>query len=237
MNTATWKKQAAERAVQFVESGMVLGLGHGSTAAHAVEAIAAALREGALRDLVAVPCSLEVQRHARDLGIPLATLDSVSAIDLTIDGADEVDPQMHLIKGGGGALLREKVVASVSRREIIVVDGGKLSSALGTRFALPIEVVPFAVAPISRRLQQLGARVERRGGEDPFVTDQGNAILDARFEPIDDPAQLAERLTAIPGLVEHGLFVGLATDLVVADEHGVRHFRADRDLPLPIESA
>jgi ribose 5-phosphate isomerase A len=232
VDVTTWKRSAAEQAVEFVESGMVVGLGHGSTAAFAIERIAQLLRSGALRDIVAVPCSIEVARHAERLGIRLATLDDRPEVDVTIDGADEIDRQMNLIKGGGGALLREKVVASASRREIIVVDGSKLSALLGTRFAVPIEIVPFSAAPVGRRLESLGARVTRRGGDDPFLTDQGNWILDARFAPIADPPDLAGTLAAVPGIVAHGLFIGLATDLIVADARGVRHYRSDRDVPI-----
>ena len=219
------KQAAAYRAVEFVESGMTVGLGHGSTAAFAVERLAERLAEGRLVNILAVPCSLEVERLARGLGIPLTTFEQHPAIDLTIDGADEVDPHLDLIKGGGGALLREKVVASVSRREIIVVDESKLSERLGTRFALPVEVVPFACAVVSRFLTHLGATVTVRAtaAGQPFRTDQGNGILDCRFGPIRNAHDLARRLDAQPGIVEHGLFIALATDLVVADRSGVHH--------------
>ena len=230
MDVRELKRRAAERAVEFVENGMVIGLGHGSTAAFAVERIARLFHSGALPDLVAVPCSLEVADHAERLGIPLTTLDERPAIDLTIDGADEVDPQFNVIKGGGGALLREKIVASVSRREIIIVDGSKLSPALGTRFALPIEVVPFAAAIETRFLQSIGARVVRRGEGAPFLTDQGNFILDAHFGPIETPRALAQTLDARPGIVAHGLFIDLATDLIVADDVGVHHYPKGSDL-------
>ncbi|MFC2099606.1 ribose-5-phosphate isomerase RpiA [Candidatus Bipolaricaulota bacterium] len=234
MDAARLKQQAAERAVEFIESGMVVGLGHGSTTAFAIERLAHRLAAGELLDIVCIPCSAEVERHARELEIPLATLNERPTIDLTIDGADEVDPRMNLIKGGGGALLREKVVASASRREIIVVDGSKLSPALGTRFALPIEVVPFARVVEQGCLESLGAKVTLRaanaGSDVPFLTDQGNVILDASFGPIHEPSMLAEALDARPGIVGHGLFIDLATDLVVADLAGVRHYRPGDDL-------
>ncbi len=218
------KRMAAEWAAdRFVKDGMVIGLGHGSTAAFAVERIAERLEEGTLKSILAVPCSSEVERMAERLGIPLTTLDIHPRIDLTIDGADEVDPDLNLIKGGGGALLREKVVASASEREVIVVDYTKLSPNLGTRFPLPVEVIPFAVTLERRYLESLGAAVELRGGDEPFITDQGNAILDARFGPIEDPAELARLLDSRPGIVCHGLFLDFATDLVVADEGGVHH--------------
>ena len=230
MDTANLKRQAAWRAVEFVESGMVVGLGHGSTAAFAVERIAELLRAGELKDILCVPCSEEVARHAERLGIPLTTLDESPSIDLTIDGADEVDAEMNLIKGGGGALLREKIVAGASAREIIVIDGSKLSLHFGERFALPVEVVPFGWTVETAALESLGAHVLRRGGDDPFLTDQRNYILDCDFGPIDCPSELASRLDARPGIVAHGLFVDLATDLVVASESGVRHFAKGESL-------
>lgn len=224
MSIADLKKQAAHRAVEFVRSGMVVGLGHGSTTAFAIERIAHLLDTAVLRDIVAIPCSLEVEAHARRLGIPLGSLEDYPEIDLTIDGADEVDDQMNLIKGGGGALLREKVVACASQREIIIVDGSKLSAKLGMLFALPVEVIPFAWTIEKGYIEGLGAVVELRGGKDKsFKTDQGNMILDCRFSSIDDAPQLARLLNDRAGIVEHGLFIDLATDLIVADEHGVRH--------------
>jgi ribose 5-phosphate isomerase A len=228
--TDTYKRQAAERAVEFVEPGMVVGLGHGSTALLAVRAIAERLRRGDLRDIVGVPCSKFIESEAERLGIPLTALDDRPVVDLTIDGADEVDPELNLIKGGGGALLREKIVAQASRREVIVVDESKLSPKLGTRWALPVEVAPFGWRPELDHLASLGARVELRTAEDgaPFETDQGNYILDAGFGPIEDPAGLAARLDARAGILGHGLFLGLATDLVIAGPGGVRHLQATR---------
>ena len=220
------KRLAAERAVEFVESGMVVGLGHGSTAAFAVRRIASLLRDGVLADIVAVPCSNEVASMAEELGIPLTTLEQHPAVDLTIDGADEVDPDMNLIKGGGGALLREKVVARASRREIIIVDDSKLSPKLGTLFALPVEVPSDAESEEEAFLRSLGAAVSLRGGNEPFVTDSGNHILDCHFDGIDNPTELALKLEARPGIADHGLFIGLTTDLIVADENGAHHFQA-----------
>lgn len=219
------KSRAAQRAVEFVRSGMVLGLGHGSTAAHAVEHLAARLRDGSVEGVVGIPCSHAVGLLAARHGIPLSSLDEHPSIDLTIDGADEVDPNLDLIKGGGGALLREKVIASVSAREIIVVDGSKLSDRLGTRFPLPVEVIPFACAVEKRYLATLGADVRLRCTADgqPFRTDQGNYILDAHFAPINDAPALARQLDERAGIVAHGLFLGLATDLIVADSSGVHH--------------
>jgi len=233
MDIQALKREAAHRAVEFVEDGMVVGLGHGSTAAFAIDRIAERLRSGELKDIVCVPCSEEVFFRASGLGIPLTTLDDRPSIDLTLDGADEVDGDLNLIKGGGGALLREKIVASASAREIIIVDGSKLSPHLGTRFAVPVEVVPFAQTVETLALESLGAHVLRRGGDDPFLTDQRNYILDCDFGPIERPAELSAQLDARPGVVGHGLFVGLATDLVVATERGVRHITRGSEVRAP----
>ena len=226
---AEWKRQAAEHAAQFVESGMVVGLGHGSTAAFAVRRIAQRIAAGELANIVAVPCSDEVASMATEFGIPLATLEAEPQVDLTIDGADEVDPRMDLIKGGGGALLREKLVAKASSREVIVVDETKLSPRLGTRFALPVEVLPGTEVEETEFLRSLGARVSRRGGGEPFVTDSGNHILDCRWPGIDDPQRLAMALEGRVSIADHGLFLGLASDLVVAGAGGVRHFVVGQD--------
>jgi ribose 5-phosphate isomerase A len=221
---ARHKREAAERAVDLVQSGMVVGLGTGSTAIFAVRRIGQLLRAGQLRDVVGVPTSGAVAEEAGRLGIPLA-LDGAREIDLTIDGADEVDPELDLIKGGGGALFHEKIVAQASRREVIVVDDTKLSPRLGTRWAVPVEVVPFAWQSQARFLRSLGAEVTRRlgAGGRPTVTDEGNWILDCAFGPIAAPRDLGARLDARTGIVEHGLFIGLATDVIVAGPAGIRH--------------
>lgn len=221
------KQQAAERAVEFVEPGMVVGLGHGSTAIFAIRRIAQLLDDGGLQDILGVPCSLQVETDARELGIPLTTLNEHATIDLTIDGADEVDPDMNVIKGGGGALLREKIVAQASQREIIVVDNSKLSPALGTRWAVPVEVTPFGWRSQAAFLESLGAEVKVRESKSDisFKTDQGNLILDCDFGPITDPIQIAAHMDARAGIVEHGLFLGLVTDVIVADHQGIRHLR------------
>jgi ribose 5-phosphate isomerase A len=229
MNEASdlYKKQAAERAAEHVESGMVVGLGTGSTARYAVRRIGERLQANELKDIVGVPTSETTAAEARRLRVPLTTLAEHPVVDLTIDGADEVAPDFGLIKGGGGALLREKIVAQASRRVIIVVDEAKLSPALGTKWALPVEVVSFAWFPESEFLRGLGADVVLRRCRDgePFVTDQGNWILDANFGPIADPPALAVILEARAGIVEHGLFLELATDVVVAGPGGVRELR------------
>ncbi len=221
------KLQAAIYAADRIEAGMVVGLGYGSTALLAVRRIAARLNEGELHGIVGVPCAEVTATLAGELGIPLTRLDDVPAVDLTIDGADEVDPQLNLIKGGGGALLREKMVAQASRQVMIIVDAGKLTPALGTNWAVPVEVVEFGWGATARWITAQGATVQRRTTPDgsPFRTDQCHFILDCRFGPIADPATLGRSLAERAGIVEHGLFVGLTTDLVVAGVDGIRHVR------------
>jgi ribose 5-phosphate isomerase A len=206
---------------------MVVGLGAGSTAAFALRRLAELLRAGRLKDIRGVPCSQQVEREAEGLGIPLTTMEEHPIVDLTIDGADEVDLDLNLIKGGGGALLREKIVAQASRREIIVVDESKLSPVLGTHWAVPVEVVPFGWSSHIPFLESLGARVTLRTADDGvrFKTDQGNLILDCDFGPIPDATQVATRLTQRAGLIEHGLFLGLATDVIVAGDEGITHLK------------
>jgi ribose 5-phosphate isomerase A len=216
------KRAAGEHAAAWVESGMVVGLGTGSTAVWAVREVGRRLAAGELRDIVAVPTSVRTAADARSLGIPLLADDVPWEIDLTIDGADEVDPGLELVKGGGGALLREKLVAQASRREVIVVDDTKPSPALGTRFAVPVEVVDFGLATTEAFLRGLGATptLRRGDGATPYRTDSGNLIVDAAFGPIADPAALSRTLADRAGVVEHGLFVGLADTLVVGHHDG-----------------
>jgi ribose 5-phosphate isomerase A len=224
---ARFKREAAERAVEAIQPGMVVGLGSGSTAAFVVHRLAALRAEGKLRDVVGVPTSVGTEELARALGVPLSTLEEHPVVDLTLDGADEVDPQLRLIKGGGGALLREKIVAQASRRTLIVVDAGKLSPRLGTRWPVPVEVLPFGWRSQALFLEGLGARLTRREGPDgaPYRTDQGNLILDCAFGPIEHPEALAARLEARAGIVAHGLFIGLTSELVMAGPNGVEHRR------------
>ena len=219
------KKEAGERAASRVSSGMVVGLGTGSTAIHATRRIGELLASGALRDVAGVPTSRATAEEARRLSIPLLSDDIPREIDLTIDGADEVDPALNLIKGGGGALFREKIVAQASRRVVIVVDESKLSAALGTRHALPVEVSRFGWKSQERFLETLGGRPALRLGPDgktAYETDQGNWILDCAFGPIASPPELAAALAARAGIVEHGLFCGIASEVIVAGEGGVR---------------
>ncbi|WNG44246.1 ribose-5-phosphate isomerase RpiA [Archangium minus] len=222
-----FKRLAAERAVDSIQPGMVVGLGSGSTSALVVRRLAALRGEGRLTDVVGVPTSVETEQLARALGVPLTTLEEHPVLDLTLDGADEVDPELRLIKGGGGALMREKIVAQASRRVLIVVDAGKLSPRLGTKWPVPVEVLPFGWRSQALFLEQLGARITRREGRDGalFRTDQGNLILDCAFGPIERPEELASRLEARAGIVAHGLFIGLTSELVVAGPGGVEHRR------------
>jgi ribose 5-phosphate isomerase A len=219
------KQAASERAVDWVESGMVVGLGTGSTTLFAIRRIGALVQSGELQNVLGIPTSNASAALAEEVGITTTTLAEHPVVDLTIDGADEVDPNLNLIKGAGGALLREKVVAQASLREIIVVDDAKLSPTLGTQRALPVEVVQFAWRPEEEYLADLGAEVDVRRGDDNnvYVTDEGNWILDCTFPPIEDPARLSAQLARRAGVVDHGLFLGLATDLIVASAEGVEH--------------
>lgn len=219
------KRQAAEYTIDnYVKSGMVLGLGAGTTASFALRRLAEHLQIGTLTNIVGVPCARSVEDEARRLNIPLTTLDAHPRIDMTFDGADEVDPELNLIKGGGGALLREKIVAQSSQQEIIMIDETKLSPALGTRWAVPIEVTAFGLGAHIVFLRSLGGEPVLRlmDGEKPFQTDQGNYILDTHFGAISDPYALAKELNARAGIVEHGLFLGLASAVVVAGTGGLR---------------
>jgi ribose 5-phosphate isomerase A len=219
------KRLAAKHAVDLVESGMVLGLGHGSTTRHAVDIIGERVQSGALRNIIGVPTSEFTKNQAQTLGIPLATLVEQPVLDLAIDGADEVDPGLNLIKGLGGALLREKIVEIAARRFVVIVDESKLVQRLGTRGPLPVEVTQFAWEAHLRWLESLGCQAELRRETDgaPFVTDNGNYIIHCTFSGgISDPVALGRTIIERPGILEHGLFLGMATQVVVAGEDGVR---------------
>jgi len=223
------KQQAADQVLTYIESGMIVGLGAGSTAILAVRGLADKLSRGELSDIQGIPCSRVIEAEAARLGIPLTTLEDHPVIDLTFDGADEVDPALNLIKGGGGALLREKIVAQASRYEIIIVDESKLSPALGTHWAVPVEVIPFGWRTQAAYLESQGAQIRLRPGDDgaPFKTDQGNYILDSAFGPIGDPVGLGARLDARTGIVAHGLFLGLANKVIVAGASGIRYLKRE----------
>jgi ribose 5-phosphate isomerase A len=212
------KRRAAEQGVQRIESGMLVGLGSGSTATLAIEALGRKLASGELRDIVGVPTSIRTKALAEALGIPLTTLDDRQHLDLTIDGADEADPRGDLIKGGGGALLWEKIVAVASRRYVIVVDETKVVRVLGERFSLPVEVVPFGWRTHLDAIVALGATPSLRvgGSGQPFVTDAGNYLIDCRFpNGMADPRQVDRVLRDRPGVVETGLFLGMAPEVIV----------------------
>ena len=218
-----WKQAAAESAVAQLSNGMVVGLGSGSTAAFAVQALGTRVREG-LR-IIGIPTSERTAAQARALEVPLSTLDEHSRIDVTIDGADEVETgSLHLIKGHGGALLREKIVASASERLVIIVDETKIVDHLGARESVPVEVVPFGWQGAARRLRDLGANpILRTGpGGEPFKSDGGHYILDCAFGPIASAESLADELDHIVGVVEHGLFIGLTSEVRVGGAGGVR---------------
>jgi len=227
MSADAYKRDAAAGALDFVESGMRLGLGTGSTARPFVEMLGERVRAGL--DVVAVPTSEVTRAQADQCGIPLTTLDETPELDLTVDGADEIAPDLTLIKGGGGALLREKIVASASRRMLVIADESKWVAMLG-QFHLPIEVVPFGLAATRRAVEAatvaagcpgpLSLRRDKAGHA--FVTDSGHFILDAALQRIADPRSLAARLAVIPGVVEHGLFIGLADLAVIAGPEGRR---------------
>ena len=209
------KEAAARASLQFVKDGQVVGLGTGSTAAYFIKLLGEKVKNG-LR-VRGIPTSDRSEELARSLGIPLITLDDCQEIDVTVDGADEVDPELRLIKGGGGAALREKIVASATKNLVIVADASKQVARLG-KFPLPVEVIRFAQALVVKRIEALGAEVELRKNADgsPYVTDENNHILDCRFGEIGDPDRLAQQLSEMPGVVEHGLFIGMASVVLFA---------------------
>ena len=224
---AALKKEAAEYALRYIQSGMTVGLGTGSTAIFAIRRIGELLKSGELKDIVGFATSRASWDAAVELCIPMLTENLPRDIDVTIDGADEVDPQLNLIKGGGGALLREKIVAQTTAREIIVVDESKLSPRLGTKHVLPIEVLHFGWRSQARFVESLGAKYKVRvtsSGEE-YRTDQGNMILDCDFGPISDLTKLACQLEDRAGIVEHGLFLHSASVVIVASESGIRELQ------------
>jgi ribose 5-phosphate isomerase A len=227
MDLEPQKRQAAARALEFVRPGMRLGLGSGSTVRHFLELLAQRVQQGL--KVVGVPSSEATRAEAEKWSIPLTTLDETPQLDLTVDGADEIEPNLTLIKGGGGALLREKIVAAASAKMIVIADDSKWVSTLG-RFPLPVEVVPFGLAATRLAVEAAaaasgspGPALLRRNKEgQPFVTDGGHWILDAALERIAAPKTLADRLVAIPGVVEHGLFIGFAAVAILAGRDGIR---------------
>ena len=231
MSAVEDKTRAAEAALEFIEDGMTLGLGSGSTADIFVRLLGAALESGSLNNVKGVPTSENTARVAREAGVPLIEVDQADRIDITVDGADEVDGRFRLIKGGGGCLLREKIIAHASDLMVVVVDETKLVETLGA-FALPVEVDPFGFTITAKKVYDAltaagvvrpDVKLRCRGdGNDPFVTDGGHYILDCACKALADPEQVAARLNAIPGVVEHGLFINLARAVIVGEEEGAR---------------
>jgi len=217
------KRRAAENAVESIRDGMILGLGTGSTTLFAIRKIGELVNKGVLTRILCIPSSQKTELQARKLSIPLTTLQEHPVVDITIDGADEVDPELNLIKGGGGALLREKILAQASGRVLIIIDESKLSPLLGTRWSVPVEVIEFGQKPMLKYLESLGAKVKLRLDENggPFRTDEGNIILDSDFGPIQDLGQLYNDLNKRAAIVESGLFLGLASEVLIATKKGI----------------
>jgi ribose 5-phosphate isomerase A len=219
------KKRAALEAVKEVRDGSLIGLGSGSTAAYAIRALGAALRNGQLKDVTGVPTSYQTASTALESGLPLTTLDEHPRLNLAIDGADQVDGSLNLIKGGGGALTREKIVASAADRYIVVVDEEKLTKTLGTGRAVPLEILPFASAFVLTKVRERAKSTHLRKGDGkvgPVMTDNGNFLIDADFGPIGDAGELEAWLKTIPGVLETGLFLDLADVVYVGTREGVR---------------
>jgi ribose 5-phosphate isomerase A len=214
------KQMAGEHAAIFVRHGMVVGLGTGSTVAFTIKRLGRAVKEGL--DIIGIPTSVESEELAKSLGIRLSSLEEHPEIDLTIDGADEVDPNFNLIKGMGGALLREKIVAKASKTEIIVADESKMVDVLGVKTPVPVEVVRFGWSVTKIKLERLDCvAVFRKKGEAPYITDNGNYILDCKFESIENPYELEKELNNIPGVVENGLFLDIAKKVILGKPTGV----------------
>jgi ribose 5-phosphate isomerase A len=214
------KQEVGKAAANLVKSGSIVGLGTGSTTAYTIQFLGDRLKTGELKDIVGVPTSFQSEVLAKQYGVPLTTLDAIDHIDIAIDGADEVDPQKNLIKGGGAAHTREKVVDYLANQFIVVVDSGKLVERLGSTFPVPVEVIPMAITPVINAIKKLGGKPELRMGvkkAGPVITDQGNMVLDVRFDNIDDPVSLEKILNNIPGVLENGIFVNCA-DLVLIGE-------------------
>ncbi len=214
------KQEVGKAAAALVKSNSIVGLGTGSTTAYAIQFIGDRLKSGELKDIVGVPTSFQAEVLSKQYGIPLTTLDAIDHIDIAIDGADEVDPQKNLIKGGGAAHTREKVVDYLANQFVVVVDGGKLVDKLGSVFAVPVEVIPMAVTPVMNAIRKLGGKPELRMGvkkAGPVVTDQGNLVVDVKFDDIPDPINLEKVLNNIPGVLENGIFVNCA-DVVLIGE-------------------
>lgn len=225
----TYKKTAAEKAVELIKDSMIVGLGTGSTAKFAIQKLAQLYKNGSLKDIKGIPSSRETEKLARHLGIPLTDFSQVTAIDVTIDGADEVDRELNLIKGGGGALLREKILIQASKRVIIIIDESKLSKNIGENWPVPIEVLPFGWQNEARYLESLQAQTELRliSPDEIYLTDQKNFIIDANFGVIHDPKDLDTKLQQRAGIIEHGLFVNMASEIMIGGKKGVTYLKQD----------
>ena len=222
MNTEQLKKIAAEKATEEVRDGMVVGLGTGSTVYYALLKLGAMVREGL--NIVGIPTSDGTEKIAEEQNIPLSTLSVHPTIELTIDGADEVDAHLNLIKGGGAALVREKIIANASKRILIVVDESKVSRVIGTSFALPVEIVRFGWEATQREVDKICGKSDLRGGiEDPLITDNGNYILDCHFDGIPEPKTVELQLNNIPGVVENGIFVDRADKVIIGTASGIKY--------------
>lgn len=216
------KRNAGWRAAEYVEDGMVVGLGTGSTAKYAIEKIGERIKEEGL-DIVGIPTSIQTEKRAKKADIELVELDEAHKIDLTIDGADEVDQDKNLIKGGGGALLREKIIAHNSERYVVVVDPSKMVDTLGETFDLPVEILSLWQSAIAEHIEELGCEAMiRKDANDVYQTDNGNNILDCDFGSIKDPKKLSRELNSIPGVVENGLFLDTADKVIIGNERGFR---------------
>lgn len=218
------KEKAGEEAAKRIQTGQRIGLGTGSTVRYFLEALGKRLSSGELSRIVGVPTSKNTEKLARTLNIPLTTLETEPSLDVCVDGADEVDPQLNLIKGLGGALLREKIVAMASQHFIVIVDNSKLVQRLGERCPVPVEVLPFGWKATAERIKALGGRPALRADKgSPYLTDQGNHILDCHFGPIRDAEGLAQELDSIPGVLGHGLFLNIAQEAIIGTPTGSDH--------------
>jgi ribose 5-phosphate isomerase A len=226
LDVEVWKRRAAEAAAKLVRDEMVVGIGSGTTVAEVIRALAKLGSKATF-----VPASSVTQRLAGDLGLKLSSLDSHERLDLMVDGADEVDPDFNMIKGGGGAHTREKIVAGAAKRVVIAVDRTKLVLRLGERWAVPVEVLPFACEYTARMLYKLGGEPKLRKvtGGAPFITDNGNYILDVKFHPISRPADLEQKINRVPGVIENGIFVGFPEFLLVGYESGCIRLNSKKD--------
>ncbi|KST68931.1 ribose-5-phosphate isomerase RpiA [Mastigocoleus testarum] len=214
------KQEVGRAAANLIQSNSIVGLGTGSTTAYAIQFIGERLKSGEIKDIVGVPTSFQAEVLSKQYGIPLTTLDAIDHIDIAIDGADEVDPQKNLIKGGGAAHTREKVVDYLANQFIVVIDSGKLVDKLGSVFAVPVEVIPMAVTPVMNAIAKLGGKPELRMGvkkAGPVVTDQGNLVVDVKFDDIPDPVNLEKTLNNIPGVLENGIFVNCADKVLIGE--------------------